>query len=106
MAKAIKKSSIKKAQNGIVSKVAKAIGSYKQAGKDIEKAKSNYKTADSLSKAKPDLNKLGFEKFNSENKSNMAKADSLRRAGRKLEGLPEKNYKTGGKVAKKSAKKK
>ena len=106
MAKAVKKSSIKKAQDGIMSKVAKGIASYKQAGKDIEKAKSNYKTADSLSKAKPDLKKLGFEKFNSENKSNMAKADSLRKAGRKLEGLPERNYKTGGKVAKKSAKKK
>lgn len=106
MKKTIKKSSVKKAQQGIVTKVAKGIASYKQAGKDIEKAKSNYKTADSLTSAKPNLEKVGFEKFNSEIKSNREKADSLRKAGRKLEGLREQKYKTGGKVVKKSAKKK
>jgi hypothetical protein len=69
---------IKKAQSGIVAK-------FKKVGEDLKQANSNYKTSDSLRKL-PITGKTLKEKLEN-SKTNRAKADSLYKAGKKLEGM-------------------
>jgi len=83
---------VKKAQSGIVAK-------FKKVGEDLKQADRNYKTSDSLRNVKPASSSLKGKL--DEMKSNRSKADSLYKAGRKLEGLDEKDgYKSGGKMKK------
>jgi hypothetical protein len=71
----------------------------KKVGEDLKQADRNYKTSDSLRKAEPKAK--SFPANAMERKSNRLKADSLYKAGKKLEGM-----KNGGKMVKKVIKSK
>jgi hypothetical protein len=89
-----------KAAGAVAGKVARVKASLKKVGEDIKQAERNYKTADSLRKAEPKAK--SFPANAMERKSNRLKADSLYKAGRKLEGLESLDYKKGGKIIKKA----
>ncbi len=90
-----------KAAGAVAGKVSRVKASLKKVRGDVEQAERNYKTADSLSNANPKIGPgpKGLKKMVDERTSNREKADSLRKAGRKLEGL---DYKKGGKMIKKA----
>ena len=91
-----------KAAGAVAGKVTRFKESVKKAGEDIKQAERNYKTADSLRNVKPKMGPKGFNAMMDEQVSRKEKADSLYKAGRKLEGLESLDYKKGGKIIKKA----
>ena len=91
-----------KAAGAAAGKVTRFKEGVKKAGEDIKQAERNYKTADSLRNVKPKMGPKGFNAMMDEQMSRKEKADSLRKAGRKLEGLESLDYKKGGKIIKKA----
>ena len=89
-----------KAAGAAAGKVTRFKESVKKAGEDIKQAERNYKTADSLRNVKPKMGPKGFNAMMNEQVSRKEKADSLYKAGRKLERLESLDYKKGGKMKK------
>ena len=90
-----------KAAGAAAGKVTRFKESVKKAGEDIKQAERNYKTADSLRNVKPKMGPKGFNAMMNEQVSRKEKADSLYKAGRKLERLDKMDgYKSGGKMKK------